>query len=62
MGKISAMLIEVVKKINVFTSPITLRYDLDEDYDTFTGGFLTIILFAVFFSIFFNSWVHLLNK
>lgn len=55
-------MIEVVKKLNLFTSPVTLRYDLDPDYETFTGGCLTIILFALFFSIFLPVGVNVINK
>ncbi len=62
MRKFFTIFTSVVKKLNLFTSPVTLRYDLDPDYDTFTGGCLTIILFALFFSIFLPTGVQLLNK
>jgi hypothetical protein len=55
--KVFNVTIEVVKKLNVFKTPVCLRYDLDPDYDTFAGGCITITLFTFFFVVFFNTWV-----
>jgi hypothetical protein len=46
----------------VFTSPVNLRYKLDPDYNTSAGGFVSIILILLLMSVFFNSWMALLNK
>jgi divalent metal cation (Fe/Co/Zn/Cd) transporter len=35
---------------------------LDPDYNTFAGGFVSIILIFLLMSVFFNSWMALLNK
>jgi hypothetical protein len=51
-----------VKKVNVFKSPICLRYNSDSDYDTSAGGVLTIGLFIMFFAITLGQWIRLFNK
>lgn len=52
----------VIKSCNVFTSPVNFRYKLEPDYSTFAGGLISIILVLLLMSIFFNSWMSLLNK
>ena len=53
---------QAIKSCNVFTSPVNLRYKLDPDYNTFAGGVVSIILILLLVSVFFNSWMALLNK
>ena len=53
---------QAIKSCNVFTSPVYLRYKLDPDYNTFAGGVVSIILILLLVSVFFNSWMALLNK
>lgn len=62
MKKIFNVTSEVVKKMNMFTAPVNLRYDLDPDYETFAGGFLSIILFALFAALFLPMGIDMINK
>ena len=62
MFKIFDFFQDTIKSCNVFTSPVNLRYKLDPDYNTSAGGFVSIILILLLMSVFFNSWMALLNK
>ncbi len=62
MGKVFDFFGEVIKSCNVFTAPVNLRYKLDPDYNTFTGGVVSIGLMILLVSVFFNAWLQLLNK
>jgi hypothetical protein len=52
----------ILKKINVFKTPVSLRYDDSPVYDTVCGGFTTIALFTFFIVLFSKQWVLLFNK
>ena len=62
MSKVFDFFQDVIKSCNVFTSPVNLRYKLDPDYNTFAGGFVSIILVILLASVFFNAWFTLLSK
>jgi len=62
MRKIVSFFEEVIKSCNVFTAPVNLRYKLDPNYNTLTGGFFSIGLIILLVSVFYNAWLELLNK
>jgi hypothetical protein len=62
MFKVFEFFQDALKSCNVFTSPVNLRYKLDPDYNTSAGGAVSIVLILLLMSVFFNSWMALLNK
>lgn len=52
----------MIKSCNVFTAPVNLRYKLDPDYNTVTGGLVSIGLIILLVSVFYNAWMQVLNK
>ncbi len=57
MRKVLDFFEDAIKTCNVFTSPVNLRYQLDPDYNTFTGGVVSIALIILLVSVFFSAWL-----
>ena len=62
MNKAKEFCTDFFKAFDVFTSPVNLRYDKEPEYDTLTGGCISLGLIVLLISVFFNSWLDLLNK
>lgn len=62
MRSLSELFKDAFKECNVFSASVSLRYDLDPDYNTFTGAFVTVGLMVLLVSVFYSQWIALLNR
>lgn len=53
--------LDAVQEFDLFAPGIGLRYKSDNDYKTFSGAFLSIILICLFGTVFINSFVDLVS-
>ena len=51
-----------IEKCDWFASPILLRYEMDENKASKTGGFFSIILIVLLTVAFYKSWLTVLEK
>ena len=49
-------------KIDLFPAQQFLRYKGESEYKTATGGFCSLLVIAIFFALFINSGLDVLNK
>jgi hypothetical protein len=49
-------------KIDLFPAQQFLRYKGEAEYKTATGGFCSILVIAIFFALFINSGLDVINK
>jgi hypothetical protein len=51
----------ILKRLDIFGQPIRLRLNMKEQFQTACGGFLTLLLFAIFSYIAFDAFINLLS-
>jgi hypothetical protein len=62
MKKFLNSLNDKAKSFNVFSSPVNLRHELDPEYNTTAGGYITIGLFILLSVLFYSQWLSLIHK
>ena len=53
---------EFFKAFDLFSQPVTFRYDNEPEYETFTGGACSMIVIIVFIAIFTSTTINTFNK
>ena len=62
MKRVKETVGDFFRSFDVFTSPVNLRFDKEPEYDTLTGGCFSVALIVILVSVFFSSWLDLLNR
>ena len=53
---------EFFKTFDLFSQPVTLRYNDEPEYETVTGGVCSIIMIIIFIAIFTGTAINTFNK
>lgn len=56
------ILIKALKKLDFFPAQQFLRFQGEPDYTTATGGFCSVVIIVIFFILFINTGLNVINK